>query len=327
MALPSFVGRHTVPQGGAVVNIPPGAGTSGAARRLQKAGVVRSRAAFRLLAVATGNARRLRAGEYRFEAANTPMQVLDRLVRGDVLLHEVTLPEGLTLAESLAVLGSAGLEIRGDLAAETAHPDRIADLDPRATDLEGYLFPDSYRFPRGVDAATVVSTLISRFREVAAALRAELGEPEGGMRRWVTLASLVEEETALPEERPRVAAVFVNRLRLGMLLQCDPTVLYALRISGREASPSLASHLGFEHPYNTYLHPGLPPGPIVSPGRASLAAALRPAAVEDLYFVAAGDGGHRFSRTLAEHNRAVREWRRVQDAADRAELVRGRSSR
>jgi UPF0755 protein len=237
--------------------------------------------------------------------------VLERLVSGAVILREVTIPEGLRLEDTLALLQGLDLAISGDLGVEARRGDLVADLDPDAEDLEGYLFPDTYSFPRGVAAGVVVRVLVDRFRSVASELQAELGPPAAGIRGWVTLASLVEKETGAADERHRLAGVFANRLRLGMPLQCDPTVIYALHKAQQPRSGSLARHLDIDHPYNTYRYPGLPPGPIANPGREALAAALRPAASKDLYFVADGSGGHRFSRTLAEHNQAVREWRRL----------------
>ncbi|MFQ5720734.1 MAG: endolytic transglycosylase MltG, partial [Acidobacteriota bacterium] len=233
-----------------------------------------------------------------------------RLVSGDVVLHEVTVPEGLTLIRTVALLEAAGLEIQGSLEQETRRVGRIAAFDPQATDLEGYLFPDTYTFSRRVTARAVVDRLVARFREVADSLQAELGPPDRTVRAWVTLASLVERETGRDDERERVASVFLNRLDRNMLLQCDPTVLYALERAGEPHGESLADRLAFDDPYNTYLHAGLPPGPIASPGEAALRASLHPARHDELYFVADGDGGHRFSRTLREHNRAVRDLRR-----------------
>jgi UPF0755 protein len=310
-------GRHTIPGDGKDVDIPPGAGVGSAARILTDAGVLRSSLAFRALALATGSSRRLQAGEYRFQGSLTPREVLQRLVAGDVLLHPVTLPEGLTLRETIELLTGSDLDVKGDLAAAARRSELIRDLDPLAADLEGYLFPDTYHFPRGVIAEVVIQRLVDRFRAVAADLQEESGQPRDGMRGWVTLASLVEKETSRAPERARIAGVFVNRLRIGMPLQCDPTVIYALHRAGIEMDGPLARYLDVDEPYNTYRHPGLPPGPIANPGRLALAAALRPDETDELYFVADGLGGHRFSRSLEEHNRAVREWQRQAKGATR----------
>ena len=303
-------GRHTVPGGGKDVEIPPGAGVGSAARSLREAGVLRSSLAFRFLALATGTSRRLQAGEYRFQGSLTPREVLRRVVAGDVLLHPVTLPEGLTLVETVELLAESDLNVRGDLASAARRSESIEDLDREATDLEGYLFPDTYHFPRGVAAEVVIQRLVDRFRAVAGDLEEESGSPPDGVRGWGTLASLVEKETAQEPERARIAGVFANRLRIGMPLQCDPTVIYALGRAGIDMEGPLARYLDVDEPDNTYRYPGLPPGPIANPGRLALAAALRPADTDELYFVANGRGGHRFSRSLEEHNRAVREWQR-----------------
>ncbi len=300
-----------------VVEIPPGAGASEAARRLAAAGVIRWAPGFRALALITGRARRLQAGEYRFSGTQVPTEVLRRLVSGEVILHEVTIPEGLTLGETVTLLGRSDLEIRGDLEAAARAAGLVQDLDAEADDLEGYLFPDTYAFPRGVAAETVVKRMVERFRKIAAELQARHGRPRRGMRAWVTLASLVEKETGEEDERGRVAGVFENRLRIGMPLQCDPTVIYALDRAGAPRTGPLARQLDFDHPYNTYRYPGLPPGPIANPGREALAAALSPTDTDELYFVADGSGGHRFSRTLEEHNRAVRAWRRLNSGKGR----------
>ena len=179
---------------------------------------------------------------------------------------------------------------------------------------KGFLFPDTYRFPLGIPASEVARAMVGRGREVLSDIAASEPGPGPEVHDWVTLASLVEEETSRAGERPLVAGVFMNRLRLGMRLQCDPTVVYALRRAGREPVGSLARWLQTDLPYNTYTRAGLPPGPIANPGRAALIAAWRPATTEALYFVADGTGGHTFSRTLAEHNRAVRAWARAAGA-------------
>jgi UPF0755 protein len=187
--------------------------------------------------------------------------------------------------------------------------DAIADLDPAASDLEGYLFPDTYEFARRTPPDQILARMVARFREVFTAARAAAGESGLSPRETVTLASLIEEETHIPSERALVGSVFRNRLRRGMLLQCDPTVAFALTLAGRPRSPLTRADLRFDSPYNTYLHAGLPPGPIASPGQAALRAALEPYPSAYLYFVADGSGGHFFARTLPEHLRAVRRWR------------------
>ncbi len=296
-----------------IIVIPAGTSVTEAADLLDREGIIRSALGFRLRAAWQGVSHRLQAGEYLFAEAQAPAEVLERLVAGDVLLHPVTVPEGLTLRQTVALLAESGLEILGDLQAAVRRPQLVADFDAKAVDLEGYLFPDTYQLARSTTAEVVVEAMVERFREVSAELLDGSpglpAPPIGNIRSWVALASLVEKETAVAEERAHVAGVFLNRLRLGMPLQCDPTVAYALELAGIPQEGSLSRWLDLDHPYNTYTTTGLPPGPIANPGRAALAAALNPQLSQDLYFVADGRGGHRFSPSLAEHNRAVRLWR------------------
>jgi UPF0755 protein len=187
----------------------------------------------------------------------------------------------------------------------------IRDLDPRAPSLEGYLFPDTYRFPRGVSAATVVITMLERFRHIVGTRFAnQRPSSSAGWHEVMTLASLVEKETPEASERPLIAGVFERRLERGMPLQSDPTVVYAARLDYRPVGPITQSDLGFDSPYNTYRHSGLPPGPIANPGEASIRAVFHPADGDALYFVANNHGGHVFARTLAEHQRNVSRYRR-----------------
>jgi len=255
--------------------------------------------------------RHVRWGRYRVPPRSRPVDVLRQLLEGRVAMVVVTVPEGLTLAEVSELMVKAGIGTAGEWRKVTRTPEWIADLAPGARDLEGFLFPDTYRFAEGTTAASAAHHMVDRFRAVWASIVAE------GPCSWdatpfevVTLASLVEAETSLPEERPTVAGVYLNRLRRGMLLQCDPTVVFVLKREGRWTGRLLRKDLEMDDPYNTYRYPGLPPGPINSPGRAALEAACRPATVPHLYFVASPGGGHRFSRTLSEHNRAVARWRR-----------------
>lgn len=257
--------------------------------------------------------RAIRAGEYRFDRPASAIEVIDRICRGDVLLHPVTIPEGLDLVEVARRIEDAGLGDSAELVAAFRDPGPVRDLDPGASDLEGYLFPDTYRFPKGTPARKIARVLVRRFRRVTGPEFVARAATTGlTARDVITLASLVEEETGRPEERPRIARVFFNRLRLRMPLQCDPTVLYALRREGRPVAKLTRAHLATASPWNTYRRSGLPPGPICSPGRASLDAVLAPATGPELYFVAAPGGGHSFSKDLAAHNRAVSLWRRYE---------------
>jgi UPF0755 protein len=190
-----------------------------------------------------------------------------------------------------------------------AREEPIRDIDPAAPDLEGYLFPDTYTLPRRTTADQLVERMVDRFeKSLTPEIRAKAAARGLSVRQLVTLASLVEKETAKPEERPLVAAVYANRIKIGMGLQCDPTVIYALERAGRYTGNLTRADLQFDSPYNTYRYAGLPPGPIAAPGQASLAAAAEPADVPYMYFVSRNDGSHVFATTLDEHNRNVHEW-------------------
>jgi UPF0755 protein len=292
------------------IKVEKGLSARGVIGRLREAGLVRSPLAMRLACRAFYPDESFKAGEYRFSPPIGAKAALFQIFAGKVHLEAVSVPEGLTGEEIAGLLRPDDADGAAAFRKAFLETGLIADLDPAAKDLEGYLFPDTYHLPRRASEAEIVEAMVAEFRKVfdeGRRLRAaELGL---GVRGAVTLASLIEEETALAEERPLVSAVFHNRLKIGMKLDCDPTVAYALKRAGRYTGRLLLRDLKFESPYNTYLHAGLPPGPICSPGQASLDAALRPAAEGYLYFVARGDGGHHFSRTLAEHLEAVRRFR------------------
>jgi UPF0755 protein len=292
------------------VDIAPGTGTKAIAAQLEKAGVLRSRYAFDLLRAVKGG--KLMAGEYRFNRPATASEVYARLVRGDVYTIAVTIPEGYNIFEIAQAMQSAGLGPReAFLAAERSQTGLIADLSPQATSLEGYLFPDTYRFSRHATPEQMAGAMVRRFRQVAA----ELGlTPDGRgdeIARTVTLASLVEKEVSQDGERPLVASVFENRLARNMPLDTDPSVIYAAQLEGRYRGAIYASDLQSPSPYNTYRHAGLPPGPIANPGVAALKAALAPARTDYLYFVADAEGHSRFSTTLQEHAEQVQSYRRA----------------
>jgi UPF0755 protein len=291
------------------VEIPAGAGSRTIGNRLVEAGIVRDALSFRVGLYISRKGRRLQAGEYRFDRAMTPIEVIDKLARGDVYVTNVTFPEGLTVAEMGKIFESRGLGPSSAFEAAARDPSPINALDPAARDLEGYLFPETYRLPRRTGASRLVNLMTDRFAQVFTPALRQAAEGNGlTVRQAVTLASIVEKETSRPEERPLVAAVYANRLRIGMALGCDPTVIYALQRAGKYTGNLSREDLAFDSPYNTYRYPGLPPGPIASPGRASLEAAVHPAQVDFLYFVSRNDGSHEFARTLDEHNRNVQKW-------------------
>jgi UPF0755 protein len=269
--------------------------------------------------------RTLKAGEYKFDQAATARQVHDRLARGDIYVHTVTIPEGYNLYDIANTVQQAGLGSAQDFI-NTAAADVvfIRDLDPKAATLEGYLFPDTYGFTRTQSTHDMIATMVHRFRREAEQLglvcaaspdpTAQTGAAVSAcpdLHAVVTMASIVEKETAAPEERPLVASVYYNRLRRGIAFAADPTVIYAALLAGRYTGTIHQSDLQFDSPYNTYRKAGMPPGPIANPGRASLEAALHPANSEFLYFVSDANGHHRFARTLDEHSRNVAAYRRA----------------
>jgi UPF0755 protein len=297
------------PPGERFVTIPSGSSTTTIGRLLADAGVVSDPIVFRAAVWWSGEGQRLKAGEYRFDRPMTPAAVAERLATGDVYVRRLTIPEGLTIAEMAELVESGGFGDARMFASAAADVAAIRALDPGAKDLEGYLFPDTYALPRSATPETLVGMMVGRFLEVFSDSMRESARAQGlTVREAVTLASLIEEETAQAEERPLVAAVYRNRLRVGMGMQADPTVVYALRRAGRYTGNIRREDLDIDSPYNTYRYPGLPPGPIASPGAASLEAALAPADVDYLYFVSRNDGTHVFAETLADHNRNVQEW-------------------
>jgi UPF0755 protein len=291
------------------VDIPQGAGSRAIGDRLVEAGVIRDLATYRLAVYLSGQGRRLKAGEYRFDRATTPLEVIDKMARGDVYVISITFPEGLTAAEMAKIVEAHGLGTASAFIDAVKDPSPIRELDPAAKDLEGYLFPETYALPRHTDATKLVRLMVARFEHVfTPELRQAAAARHLSIRQAVTLASIVEKETARSDERPLVAAVYATRLRIGMPLQCDPTVIYALLRAHRYDGNLHHDDLSFDSPYNTYRYPGLPPGPIASPGLASLEAAVHPADADFLYFVSRNDGSHAFARTLEEHNRNVQQY-------------------
>ena len=291
------------------VEVPPGAAPNAIGRRLAAAGVIRDLATFRYVLARSGQARRLKAGEYRFDRPLRPREVIDMLARGAVYLRPLTFREGLSIRQMSAIYEQAGFGSAADFTKAAANVSLINDLDPDARDLEGYLFPNTYTLPRRATAGHLIEQMVSAFRAALTEdVKARAAARGLSVRELVTLASIVEKETGKPDERPMVAAVYSNRLRIGMGLQCDPTVIYALERAGRYTGNLTREDLRFDSPYNTYRYAGLPPGPIASPGQASLQATAAPADVPFIYFVSRNDGSHAFASTLAEHNRNVFEY-------------------
>jgi peptidoglycan lytic transglycosylase G len=291
------------------VEIPPGASSFAIGERLVAGGVVRDLPTYRLTLWLSGQGRRLKAGEYRFDHAMTPREVIDKIARGDAFVVTLTFPEGLTIAEMARIFEWHGLGPATAFVEAAQDAALIHDLDPAARNLEGYLFPETYAVPRKTDAPKLVRLMVGRFGHVfTKEFRDAAAARQLSVRQAVALASIVEKETAKAEERPLVAAVYVNRLRLRMPLQADPTVIFAIQQTGTYTGNLRHDDLMLDSPYNTYRYPGLPPGPIASPGRASLDAAVHPADSDALYFVSRNDGSHVFAKTLDEHNRNVQQY-------------------
>jgi len=289
------------------------------AAELKKAGIIRSELAFRLWHMARPKPP-LKAGEYLFEREATLPQVYDRIARGDIYFHVVTIPEGYTMFEIAKAIEDAGLGSAADFLriAETQTP-LISDLAPQAKSLEGYLFPNTYQFTRTQSLEEMAAAMVHQFRLVGQQIGLIAGDSknEAGLHseagldvhKVVTMASIVEKETAAPDERSRVASVYYNRLADHMALDADPSVIYAELLQGTYQGSLHHADLAVPSPYNTYRFPGLPPGPIGNPGRSALEAALHPEKTKFLYFVADGNGHHRFATTLAEHDRNVAAYR------------------
>ena len=291
------------------VDLAPGMSPQAIGRLLVDQGVVRDLLTFRVALWRSGSARELKAGEYRFDRPVRPADVIARIARGDVFVRPLTFPEGLTIKEMAAIFEARGFGTAASFAEAARERALIADLDDRADDLEGYLFPETYLLPRHASAERLVSLMVDRFRAVFVPALKEAAASRGlSVRQAVTLASIVEKETAKPDERPIVAAVYLHRLKIRMGLQSDPTVIYALDKAGRYHGNLTKDNLRFDSPYNSYRYAGLPPGPIAAPGLSSLEAAANPADTDFLYFVSRNDGSHVFARSLAEHNRNVQRY-------------------
>jgi UPF0755 protein len=292
-------------RGEVFVDIPRGTSTDAIGNMLAEAGVVRSRLEF-LIARLTSRRKVLQAGEYRFDHPATPFEVYNRIGRGDVFYFELVIPEGKNMFDIAAAAEQIGLFPAAQFLAAAHDPAMIRDLDSQAPTLEGYLFPSTYRLNRHTTPERLCRTMTGSFRDAWRGLATAARVHD-----TVTLASLVEKEGKLAEERPRIAAVFTNRLRIGMKLDCDPTTIYAALLHGRYRGTIHRSDLDSEDPYNTYRHAGLPPGPIANPGLASIRAVLQPAESDALYFVLRpdGSGGHQFSNNIAAHEAATEKYR------------------
>lgn len=306
----------TSPREAKYVLLRPGWSTRHIATELKGAGVIRETNAF-LLWHYIARPRSLKAGEYKFDRAENAIQVHQRIVSGDIFKHTVVIPEGYNMFDVAAAIEAAGLGPRDEfLNVARTTTTLVSDFDPEAKSLEGYLFPDTYQFTRTQTMTDMAAAMVKRFRQEARAIGllnvANTQEPNAlNVHRIVTMASIVEKETSAPEERATVAGVYYNRLARRMALDADPSVIYAALLAGNYQGTIFRSTLEANSPYNTYRNPGLPPGPIGNPGRASLEAAMRPAETDFLFFVSDASGRHRFARTLDEHSRNVAAYRRA----------------
>jgi len=290
-----------------LVDIPAHKGVLDIARRLYAAGAIRSRVGFVLLALARGNSRYLKAGEYEIARGASTLDVLTLIETGRVQQHFVLHPEGATVAELARMLESERLAASGAVGRLASDRAFLATLTIEGPSLEGYLFPDTYQLVRGMTTEEILTRMVQRLRAKLGPDVAASAQAHGlSVHQLLTLASIIEREAVARDELRTISAVFWNRLKLNMPLQADPTVQYA---TGKERRALTRTDLGIEHPYNTYRSPGLPPGPIASPGLAAIEAALDPAPVKYLYFVAMDDHRHYFSSTLGEHNAAVARYR------------------
>lgn len=316
MALVASTFGCTPPKGDPLeLLVPDGASFSTVTDTLVARGIVTSPGLFRAYARFRGDDRRVKSGRYSLAPGDTWSEILDALTRGRVVTVPLTIPEGFRITQIAPRIAQVSGVPADSVSEILQRPGMDSLFSVPGPGLEGYLFPDTYRFAAGVTVATVVAAMTERYNAFwTAARRARLDSLAMSERDLVTLASIVQAEARRPEEMPRIASVYHNRLRMGWLLQADPTVLYALG-GPRPRLLFAAIDSVADNPYNTYRQPGLPPGPIGAPGEAALEAALHPAEEPFLYFVARMDGSHVFTRTLAEHNRAVAESRREQAQA------------
>jgi UPF0755 protein len=287
------------------VHVPKGASAEEIADKLVAHGILRNRLHFLVAARVMRAENDLKFGEYRLHAGMAPVAAVRKLTAGRTLTQRLTIPEGLTIEHIAERLESGRLAVKDDFIAQAASEDLRTMLGVRNDTLEGFLFPDTYYITGDETTENLVHMMVNRFEEVYGQELAESGDGEHDVFDIVTIASMIEKEAVLDTEKPLIAGVMYNRLRKKMRLDCDVTIQYALKKFGRRLT---RADLQSDSPYNTYMHRGLPPGPICNPGRGSLRGALRPAQTEYLYFVSKNNGTHHFSETLAEHNQAVRKY-------------------
>jgi UPF0755 protein len=273
-----------------------------AAEELEKRGIIKSKRLFALWARIVGQTKQIKVGEYALSPKMPPLEILEKIRRGMVIAYPVTIPEGFTAEEIADLLEAKGLVAKAQFLQLTKDPKVLSQYRITGPSLEGYLFPDTYQFNRGLPALTLIDVMVKRFWQVVEPLRARANEVGMKIEDVIILASIVEKETGRPDERPTIASVFLNRLRRGMRLESDPTVIYGIEHFDGNLKKE---DLGRETPYNTYVIRGLTPGPIANPGLDAIKAILYPAQTDYLYFVSKNDGSHHFSKSFTEHTRAV----------------------
>ena len=302
---------HAFTPGETFVEVEKGMGAGAVARLLEQRGIIGSRHSFIVSYRLFYHPQKIRAGEYALTSPLRAKEVLDILVKGKVYLHPVTVPEGLTAGEIAPLIAPFLVDGQDGFTAAFREVGIIGPIDLEADNLEGYLFPETYSFPKGISSTDAVGAMVDQFRATfSGAWAARTESLRMSIRQVVTMASLIEKESSVVEEKKLVSAVFHNRLRIGMKLDCDPTIIYALKLKGLFHGNLTKKDMSLDTPYNTYRYPGLPPGPICNPGRAAVEAALYPAEEAYLYFVSRNDGSHHFSRTFAEHQNAVRRFQK-----------------
>ncbi len=288
-----------------------GEGAKSLAEHLKEERIIQKKMPFLLGHSLFYSQKTIKAGEYVFDLPLSIQKILHIITDGKILLHAVTIPEGLTRMEIADHLGSLCFAERQAFMKASEDTSAISAMDPDARDLEGYLFPETYFFPKGVTTEKIVSSMTAQFKDTfSEEWTRRTDEIDLTIREIIILASLIEKETSLPDERPLVSAVFHNRLKKRMKLDCDPTIIYALKQDGQFKDRLRTKDLRLDSPYNTYLYGGLPPGPIANPGKNSIAAALYPADKDFLFFVSKNDGSHHFSRSFREHQNAVNTFQR-----------------
>jgi UPF0755 protein len=274
---------------------------------LEQRGLIRNKPVFMAWARLMGYSGKIKAGEYRLNPSMTPVRIMEVLTRGIILTHTVTIPEGFSIKQIADVFFEQGLANRDEFIAYAFKSDSPAKHGIESPSLEGYIYPDTYVFAKGLSVSRIIDVMVGRFNEIITPLNDRITQSGMSLNELVTLASIIEKETGKAEERPLIASVFLNRLRKGMRLESDPTVIYGIKdFSGNLKKEDLSTYT----PYNTYVIRGLPPGPIASPGLDSLLAVLNPDDMDFLYFVSKNDGSHYFSKTLEEHNRAVNKYQK-----------------